>query len=101
MEENRTEINRNSRAWDLGIQASEGICSRRRVSRRMGGPQRGSGRGTTRVDLPEKVDVAVCDQIGRFGFEAGVGGFFHDVRERLLKPGGKLVPRRVSMHVVP
>ena len=54
---------------------------------------------STRVDLPEKVDVVVCDQMGRFGFEAGVWRFFHDARERFLKPGGKLVPRRVDLLV--
>ena len=52
---------------------------------------------STRVKLPEKVDVALCDQIGRFGFEAGVGGFFNDVRERFLKPGGRLIPRQVNI----
>jgi len=56
---------------------------------------------STRVELPEKVDVAVCDQIGRFGFEAGVGRFFHDVRERFLKPGGKLIPRNIEMFLAP
>jgi Arginine methyltransferase oligomerization subdomain/Ribosomal protein L11 methyltransferase (PrmA) len=56
---------------------------------------------STRVELPEKVDVAVCDQIGRFGFEAGVGESFHDARVRFLKPGGKLIPRRVDMYVDP
>src|SRR5262249_51802376 len=56
---------------------------------------------STRVELPEKVDVAVCDQMGRFGFEAGVWSFFHDARQRFLKPGGKLVPRRVDLLVAP
>src|SRR5579862_7561614 len=27
---------------------------------------------STRVEIPEKVDVVVADQIGRFGFEAGI-----------------------------
>jgi hypothetical protein len=56
---------------------------------------------STRVELPEKVDVAICDQIGRFGFEAGVNQFFDDVRRRSLKPGGKLLPSRIDLFVSP
>ena len=33
---------------------------------------------STRVELPEKVDVVVADQIGRLGFEAGVFEYFRD-----------------------
>jgi len=56
---------------------------------------------STQMELPERVDVAVCDQIGRFGFEAGVPVFFNDVRARLLKPGGSLVPQRIEMFIAP
>lgn len=56
---------------------------------------------STQVDLPEKVDVAVCDQTGRFGFEAGILGFFNDVRRRSLKPGGCMIPQRLEMFLVP
>jgi Ribosomal protein L11 methyltransferase (PrmA) len=53
---------------------------------------------STRIDLPEKVDVIVADQIGHFGFEAGVLEFFRDAVGRFLKPGGRTVPRRISLH---
>ncbi len=53
------------------------------------------------VDLPEKVDVVVADQIGRFGFEAGVVDFFTDARRRFLKPNGTLIPSRIDMMVAP
>lgn len=53
------------------------------------------------VELPEKVDVVVADQIGRFGFEAGVVEFFADARRRFLKPGGTLIPARIEMVVAP
>ncbi len=52
-----------------------------------------------RVELPEKVDLIVSDQIGRFGFEAGVVGFFKDARKRFLKPGGRMIPHRVDQWV--
>jgi hypothetical protein len=56
---------------------------------------------STSVELPEKVDVVVGDQIGRFGFEAGVFEYFVDVRERLLKPEGITIPRSVSLWAAP
>ncbi|MBI3933350.1 MAG: methyltransferase domain-containing protein [Acidobacteria bacterium] len=56
---------------------------------------------STRVELPEPVDVAICDQAGHFGFEAGILELFNDVRERFLKPGGRLIPQRISIHLAP
>ena len=56
---------------------------------------------STQVELPEKVDVVVSDQIGRFGFEAGILEYFSDARQRFLKPGGVLIPSRIDMHVAP
>jgi predicted RNA methylase len=40
------------------------------------------------LDLPEKVDVVVGDQIGRFGFDAGVLEYFSDARERFRSQVG-------------
>lgn len=59
-------------------------------------------RGHSReVSLPERADVVVSDQIGRFGFEAGLLSLFADARARLLKPGGQLVPSRIDLVVAP
>jgi protein arginine N-methyltransferase 1 len=56
---------------------------------------------STQVELPEKVDVVVSDQIGRFGFEAGILDFFNDARERFLKPSGVLIPSHIELFVAP
>lgn len=56
---------------------------------------------STRINLPEPVDVVVADQIGRFGFEAGVLEYFGDARRRLLKPGGRAVPCGIDLWVAP
>ena len=56
---------------------------------------------STHVNLPEKVDLIVSDQIGRFGFEAGLLDYFSDARNRLLKPGGALIPSGVEMCIAP
>ena len=56
---------------------------------------------STHAVLPERVDVVVCDQIGRFGFDAGVIEYFDDVRRRLLVPGGRLVPSALELWVAP
>jgi protein arginine N-methyltransferase 1 len=51
--------------------------------------------------LPERADVVVGDQIGRFGFEAGVFEYFADARHRFLKPGGLTVPSRIELIAAP
>jgi hypothetical protein len=56
---------------------------------------------STHATLPERVDVVVCDQIGRFGFDAGVVEYFDDARRRLLGPGGRLVPSALEFWVAP
>ncbi len=56
---------------------------------------------STRVSLPEKVDVAIADQIGPFGFEGGLHAFARDVQARLLAPTGVFVPARVELWMAP
>ena len=47
---------------------------------------------STEVDLPEPVDVVVCDQIGGFVHDAGVLEDFADARLRHLAPGASSFP---------
>ena len=56
---------------------------------------------STRVDLPEKVDVVIADQVGYFGFGAGILNFFSDAKKRFLKPDGKLIPSRIDLCIAP
>jgi protein arginine N-methyltransferase 1 len=58
-------------------------------------------RHSQRVELPERVDVVVADQLGAFGVEAGLLEAFDDARRRHLKPGGVLVPRRLDLLAAP
>lgn len=53
------------------------------------------------AEIPESIDVIVCDQIGHFGFEAGIVEMIADVRSRFLRPGGRIVPASVTLHVAP
>ncbi|HYT66967.1 MAG TPA: 50S ribosomal protein L11 methyltransferase [Vicinamibacterales bacterium] len=53
------------------------------------------------VRIPELADVVVSDQIGRFGFEAGLLSLFADARAHFLKPGGRLVPSRLDLFIAP
>ena len=46
------------------------------------------------IVLPERVDLVVADQIGHFGFEAGICEYFRDARARFLKPNGRMIPSR-------
>ena len=52
-----------------------------------------------RAELPERVDVAICDHVGYFGFDYGLIAMLADARHRFLKPGGKLVPGRLRLHI--
>lgn len=53
------------------------------------------------VTLPEPVDVIVCDQIGHWGFEAGLPGDGGDARDRFLRPGGRFLPATVDLFIAP
>jgi len=56
---------------------------------------------STEVELPERVDAIICDQVGHFGIEAGLIQFGADARQRFLKPDGVMLPANVSLHVAP
>jgi Ribosomal protein L11 methyltransferase (PrmA) len=56
---------------------------------------------STQVNLPEQVDVILADQIGRFGFDAGLLEYFSDARTRFLKPDGVMIPSCVDLCVAP
>ncbi len=56
---------------------------------------------STRVTLPEPIDVAVCDQIGGLAYDAGVLEYFRDARTRMLLPGGALVPASFQLFLAP
>ena len=51
------------------------------------------------VDLPERVDVIICDHVGYFGFDYGLIETLADARRRLLKPGGRLIPGRLRLQL--
>ena len=53
------------------------------------------------LNLPEPVDVIACDQIGRFGIEAGLITYGSDARDRFLKPGGTFMPARLTLWAAP
>jgi len=56
---------------------------------------------STRVDLPERVDVLVTETLGNFGLDDGVLGWVLDARARLLKPEGAIVPQSVELFIAP
>jgi ribosomal protein L11 methyltransferase PrmA len=56
---------------------------------------------SSHAELPERADVLVSDQIGQFGFEAGLIETVADVRTRLLKSDARIIPRRVTLCVAP
>ena len=51
------------------------------------------------VDLPERVDAVICDQVGYFGFDYGIVESLRDARRRLLKPSGIMIPARIRLQL--
>jgi protein arginine N-methyltransferase 1 len=49
------------------------------------------------VELPERVDVVICDQVGYFGFDYGIVESLRDAKRRFLKPGGRMIPARIDL----
>jgi len=56
---------------------------------------------SSQVTLSERADVIVADIHDTFGLQAGGIGAVIDVRNRLLKPGGRLIPWSLDLFVAP
>ncbi len=56
---------------------------------------------STRLDLPERVDLVVADQLNPFGLGAGLVTCLEDARRRHLREGGLLMPARLDLKVAP
>lgn len=54
------------------------------------------------LDLPEKADVLLFDEIFDSFFVGGeIGEVIADARARFLKPGGKIIPARAELYAAP
>ncbi|MGB3797809.1 MAG: 50S ribosomal protein L11 methyltransferase [Alteraurantiacibacter sp.] len=84
-----------------GIDSSDAIEVARETVRRAGLEDRYTCiRGSSfRTDLPEKVDVLICDHIGYFGYDYGILPMLADARSRFLKPGGKIIPSGLTLKI--
>lgn len=52
-----------------------------------------------RVRLSPRVDLVVCDHVGYFGFDYGLLELLADAKTRFLAPGGRILPRRLELHL--
>ncbi|MDG4549093.1 MAG: methyltransferase domain-containing protein [Candidatus Contendobacter sp.] len=52
-----------------------------------------------RVELPERVDLVICDHVGYFGFDYDIAHTLQDARRRFLKSGGALIPARIRLQL--
>jgi protein arginine N-methyltransferase 1 len=52
---------------------------------------------STEIELPELADVLVTETIGNAGLEEGIMAWAADAQRRLLSPGAKVVPSRVTV----
>jgi hypothetical protein len=53
------------------------------------------------AELPEPADVLLSETLGSFGFEENTLGFSIDARDRLLRGGGRMIPRRLESFLAP
>ena len=53
------------------------------------------------LELPEPVDVVLCDHVGYFGFDYGILALLADARTRFLKPTGIVVPQSIEIRLAP
>jgi len=49
------------------------------------------------VEVPEPVDIVICDHVGCFGFDYRIIDTLQDARKRFLKAGGKIVPSCIKL----
>ena len=56
-------------------------------------------KSTFRAELPEKVDVLICDHVGYLGIDYGIIAMIEDARHRFLKPGGRVIPQAIELRI--
>lgn len=56
---------------------------------------------STEMDDPPRVDVVVSETLGNYAFEENIVGTMRDAVARHLKPGGIIIPSRITQHVAP
>lgn len=56
---------------------------------------------STEVESPQEADVVVSETLGNYVFEEHLIETINDARQRILAPGGELIPRRIRQFVCP
>lgn len=86
-----------------GIDRSEAIHLARETMERAGLSHAYEcvAQSTFHAQLPEPVDLLICDHIGFFGIDYGIARMLDDARERFLKPGGAIMPRGIVLVLAP
>lgn len=51
--------------------------------------------------LPERADALISDLVGGMGFEAGLFHTYADAGRRMLKPGARVMPSRLTLSIAP
>lgn len=57
--------------------------------------------GSKRVTLPAPANVLLSETLGSFGVDENTLDFTIDARERLLEPGGRMIPHALELYLAP
>lgn len=83
--------------WGIDRTAAIEIARETMVRSGLGDRYSCIGEQTFRANLPQPVDLIICDHVGHFGFDYGIIELMNDARHRFLKPGGRAVPSRIKL----
>ena len=57
--------------------------------------------GALAIRLPERADLLITETLGHLGLEVGLAAIVRDARRRHLKPGARVLPRRLRLLAAP
>lgn len=86
-----------SRVWGIDSTDAIDIARESAVNAGYGDAYQCIPSSTFRAELPERVDLLICDHVGYFGIDYGILQLMSDARRRFLKPGGRMIPERIGL----
>lgn len=52
-------------------------------------------------DIPQRADIIICETVGSFAFDENILATIKDAKKRLLRRGGRVIPKRLDLWGAP